>query len=141
MALIEPHGGALRVLYLPSDEAAALKREAAEYPSWDLSQRQLCDLKLLLNGGFSPLRGFLGEQDYEAVLERMRLADGTLWPMPITLDVTEVAPSALGFGASVEMIGATIGLYELAAAGGTIAYELLTGLGARLHRAYTGEAA
>ena len=88
MGLIEPHGGTLRVLYLPTDEAAALRPEAAEYPSWDLSQRQLCDLKLLLNGGFSPLEGFLGEDDYEQVLERMRLADGTLWPIPVTLDVT-----------------------------------------------------
>ena len=87
MALIEPHGGTLRVLYLPSEEAAAFKLEAAGYPSWDLSQRQLCDLKLLLNGGFSPLAGFLGEQDYEQVLERMRLGDGTLWPIPVTLDV------------------------------------------------------
>ncbi|HEX2478595.1 MAG TPA: bifunctional sulfate adenylyltransferase/adenylylsulfate kinase [Geminicoccaceae bacterium] len=87
MALIEPHGGTLRVLYLPSEEAAAFKLEAAGYPSWDLSQRQLCDLKLLLNGGFSPLAGFLGEQDYEQVLERMRLRDGTLWPIPVTLDV------------------------------------------------------
>ena len=88
MALIRPHGGTLRVLYLPSDEAADLKREAAGYPSWDLSQRQLCDVKLLLNGGFSPLTGFLAEQDYEQVVERMRLADGTLWPIPVTLDVS-----------------------------------------------------
>jgi sulfate adenylyltransferase len=88
MALIEPHGGTLRVLYLPSDEAADLKREAAGYPSWDLSQRQLCDLKLLLNGGFSPLTGFLAEQDYQEVVEAMRLLDGTLWPIPVTLDVS-----------------------------------------------------
>jgi sulfate adenylyltransferase len=89
MALIEPHGGTLRVLYLPGDEAAALRRAALAYTSWDLSQRQLCDLKLLLNGGFSPLEGFLSERDYESVLERMRLADGTLWPIPVTLDVSE----------------------------------------------------
>ena len=88
MALIRPHGGTLRVLYLPSDEVADLKREAAGYPSWDLSQRQLCDVKLLLNGGFSPLTGFLAEQDYEQVVERVRLADGTLWPIPVTLDVS-----------------------------------------------------
>ena len=69
-------------------------REAAAYPSWDLSQRQLCDLKLLLNGGFSPLEGFLGERDYEPVLERMRLADGTLWPIPVTLDVAASSPTA-----------------------------------------------
>jgi len=98
MSLITPHGGTLRVLYLAEDEAAALKREAAVWPAWDLSQRQLCDLKLLLNGGFSPLEGFLGEDDYDAVLERMRLADGTLWPIPITLDVSAKFASGLQRG-------------------------------------------
>jgi sulfate adenylyltransferase len=56
-------------------------------PSWDLTPRQLCDLELLLNGAFSPLRGFLGRADYDAVCAGMRLAGGTLWPMPVTLDV------------------------------------------------------
>jgi sulfate adenylyltransferase len=98
MALIEPHGGELRVLYLPPGEAAALRQRAAAYPCWDLSHRQLCDLKLLLCGGFSPLRGFLGEEDYESVLGRMRLADGTLWPIPITLDVSEKFAGSLRAG-------------------------------------------
>ena len=87
--LIQPHGGTLKELYLSADDAAAEKRRATEYPSWDLTQRQLCDIELLLNGGFSPLEGFLNQADYEGVVENMRLADGTLWPMPITLDVTE----------------------------------------------------
>jgi len=98
MALIEPHGGKLRILYLAGEEAAALRQKAAAYPCWDLSHRQLCDLKLLLCGGFSPLQGFLGREDYESVLERMRLADGTLWPIPITLDVTEKFAGSLRAG-------------------------------------------
>ena len=55
--LIEPHGGVLKYLYLSSDEVDSAKREAIDFPSWTLTQRQLCDLKLLLNGGFSPLEG------------------------------------------------------------------------------------
>jgi sulfate adenylyltransferase len=87
--LIAPHGGELKELYADSARVEVLKREVSELPSWDLTPRQLCDAELLLNGAFSPLTGFLGETDYRAVLADMRLADGTLWPMPITLDVTE----------------------------------------------------
>ncbi|MEX1082076.1 MAG: bifunctional sulfate adenylyltransferase/adenylylsulfate kinase, partial [Halofilum sp. (in: g-proteobacteria)] len=87
--LIEPHGGTLKVNYLAPDAAQTLAHEAAQFPEWDLTHRQLCDLELLLNGGFSPLEGFLGQADYERVCEESRLADGTLWPIPVTLDVTE----------------------------------------------------
>jgi sulfate adenylyltransferase len=83
-----PHGGRLKVLYLSREAAAARRREAADAPALDLTQRQLCDLKLLLSGGFSPLEGFLGQRDHEAVCAGMRLADGTLWPIPVTLDVS-----------------------------------------------------
>jgi len=95
---IAPHGGSLKVLYLPADEAAAAKREAVDLPSWPLTQRQLCDIKLLLNGGLSPLTGFLAQADYDGVVDAMRLADGTLWPMPVTLDVSEAAAEPLAVG-------------------------------------------
>ncbi|WP_339949901.1 bifunctional sulfate adenylyltransferase/adenylylsulfate kinase [uncultured Albimonas sp.] len=76
-------------LYVSYDSAAKLKLEAGELPSWDLTARQVCDLELLMNGGFNPLKGFLTEADYDGVVENMRMADGTLWPIPITLDVNE----------------------------------------------------
>ena len=78
----------VRELFVPAESAEALKHEARDLPEWVLTHRQLCDLELLMNGGFSPLRGFLGRADYEGVVREMRLASGTLWPMPVTLDVT-----------------------------------------------------
>ena len=87
--LISPHGGKINETLLPDEEAEELKVKAANCPSWDLTERQLCDIEMILNGGFSPLNGFLGKSDYDSVVENMRLADGILWPMPITLDITE----------------------------------------------------
>ena len=76
-------------LYVSHESAQKLKVEAADLISWDLTPRQICDLELLMNGGFNPLKGFMSEADYNGVVDNMRLADGTLWPMPITLDVPE----------------------------------------------------
>ena len=97
-AFKEPHGGELKNLYLPAEEAAAEKLAARQYPSWDLSERQLCDIELLLNGAFSPLEGFLNQADYESVVETMRLCSGLLWPIPITLDVSEDFAGGIGSG-------------------------------------------
>jgi len=93
--LIEPHGGALVNLTVDDSRAKELTDLSRDFPSWDLTPRQLCDLELLLNGGFSPLKGFLTQADYESVCEKMRLADGTLWPMPVTLDVPEEIAKSL----------------------------------------------
>jgi sulfate adenylyltransferase len=87
--LIPPHGGELINLVVESERAAELKGHSREWPSWDLSARQLCDLELLLSGGFSPLGGFMNRADYTGVCQNMRLSSGVLWPMPVTLDVTE----------------------------------------------------
>ncbi len=87
--LIAPYGGTLKDLRLDEAAAAQVREQALDLPSWDLTERQLCDLELLAVGGFSPLTGFLGQADYERVVTEMRLSDGTLWPMPITLDVSE----------------------------------------------------
>lgn len=84
---IPPHGGVLRDLIVSEEKAKDLKQEAIYLPAWDLTQRQLWDIELLLHGAFSPLDGFMGRADYESVLENMRLADGLLWPIPIILDV------------------------------------------------------
>ncbi|MFN3955500.1 MAG: bifunctional sulfate adenylyltransferase/adenylylsulfate kinase [Pararhodobacter sp.] len=90
-------------LYVSPDSAQKLKLEAGALPSWDLTQRQVCDLELLMNGGFTPLKGFLGQADYESVLERMRLADGTLWPMPVVLDVSQAFAAAIEPGQDIAL--------------------------------------
>jgi sulfate adenylyltransferase len=98
LELIRPHGGTLKDLYLSEAEAEAERDKALELTSYDLSPRQLCDIELLLNGAFSPLEGFLGRADYESVLESMRLTDGTLWPMPSTLDVSQAFADGISPG-------------------------------------------
>ncbi len=90
-------------LYVSPDSAQKLKLEAADLPSWDLTPRQMCDLELLMNGGFNPLTGFLTEKDYNSVVENMRLADGRLWPMPITLDVSQDFANAIEDGQDIAL--------------------------------------
>ncbi|MBV8554981.1 MAG: bifunctional sulfate adenylyltransferase/adenylylsulfate kinase [Planctomycetaceae bacterium] len=83
-----PYGGALVDLLVDDARAAELKEIAKDTVSLTLDERGLCDLELLAVGGFSPLRSFLGKADYERVVGEMRLSDGTLWPLPVTLPVT-----------------------------------------------------
>jgi sulfate adenylyltransferase len=97
-AFKEPHGGELKELYLTESVAELEKAGARDYPSWDLTDRQVCDLELLLNGAFSPLDGYLSREDYEHVLATMRLPTGVVWPIPINLDVSREFAAALREG-------------------------------------------
>jgi sulfate adenylyltransferase len=101
--LIDPHGGVLVDGIVDADRAAELKKQSSDWPSWDLTERQICDLELILSGGFSPLRGFMTKADYERVRSEMRMADGTLWPIPIALDVTDEAAAGLEPGKTLAL--------------------------------------
>ncbi len=90
-------------LYASADQLGALKQQGAQLPSWDLTPRQICDLELILNRGFYPLTGFLGQADYDSVLQDMRLCDGSLWPMPITLDVSASFAENLAIGTQLAL--------------------------------------
>ena len=87
------------------DEARGrlLKDLSLNLPDISLNERQLCDLELLSTGVFSPLDRFMTRSDYESVLDRMRLQDGTLWPLPITLDISETTAKSLESGQSVTL--------------------------------------
>ena len=100
-----PHGGRLRIGYLDGAARDDALRRSRDAKSWDLGARQLCDVELLLNGAFSPLEGFMSAAEYQGVLGDMRLPSGVLWPIPVTLDVSE------DFAASLEP-GETIALRD-----------------------------
>ncbi len=100
---VKPHGGQLVNLLVDPDRAEVLKTESRQYPSLTLTQRQVCDLELLMNGAFSPLTGFMNQADYDAVVDNMRLADGTVWPVPIVLDVDEAFAGKLEKGSKIAL--------------------------------------
>ena len=101
--IITPHGGELVNLIADEERREVLKDLSLHIDSITLSDRQMCDLEMLMSGAFSPLRGFMKQTDYESVLDRMRLQDGTIWPIPVCLDVTEVEASRLESGQSVAL--------------------------------------
>jgi len=83
--LIAPYGGKLVNLVVNGEEREELIAHASQLPSIKITARNLCDLELIATGGFSPLNTFMGKADYDRVLREMRLADGTFFPLPITL--------------------------------------------------------
>ncbi|MEM7743891.1 MAG: bifunctional sulfate adenylyltransferase/adenylylsulfate kinase [Pseudomonadota bacterium] len=90
-------------LYVSAEEAVALKAAAGDMPSWDLTARQVCDLEMMMNGAFNPLEGFLTEADYNSVVDTMRLTNGALWPMPITLDVSDSFAGGVEVGQDIAL--------------------------------------
>lgn len=97
----QPYGGTLTDLVVDEERRTVLQEIAVSLPDITLNDRQMCDLELLAIGAFSPLEGFLNRADYESVLDRMRLQDETVWPIPICLDVSETSVRTLEAGQSV----------------------------------------
>jgi sulfate adenylyltransferase len=87
--LVTPHGGVLVDRFVPAEDVEVFRARAAALPQLTLDARELADLELIATGAASPLTGFLGSADYESVLKDIRLADGTVWPLPFTLAVSE----------------------------------------------------
>ncbi len=100
---VTPHGGSLVNLLVDDERTAVLKQVALNLPDITLNDRQLCDLELLANGAFSPLTGFMVRSDYESVLDRMRLQNDVLWPIPICLDINELQARNLEAGQSAAL--------------------------------------
>lgn len=104
-----PHGGALVNRFHPEADLARATKEV------ELDGFALSDLELIAIGAFSPITGFLDRRDYESVVERMRLADGTVWSIPITLPVPEGVAGGLQIGEPVRLVhqGIVYGLLEV----------------------------
>lgn len=96
ITLVAPYGGALVDLRVKESDRPALIERAKSMPSIQLSPRSMCDLELLSVGAFSPLDRFMGRKDYERVLSEMRLADGTVFPIPITLPIASEMEFTVG---------------------------------------------
>src|SRR5437763_950749 len=94
--LISPYKGELVDLMVAPGEVGELSAYAASLRSVRLGQQEVCDLEMLATGGFSPLKGFMPKADYRNVLENLRLSDGKLFPIPVTLTVAELGTIRMG---------------------------------------------
>lgn len=105
MSLIEPHGGVLVNRLVPEAERREALREARGLPAIPIDKRAISDLDLIGIGAFSPLAGFLNEEDYRSVLDGMRLASGLVWSLPVTLPVDEETAARLAVGKKAALVG------------------------------------
>ncbi|MEC0126953.1 sulfate adenylyltransferase [Paenibacillus pabuli] len=117
MTSILPHGGTLIQRVVQGEEREQLLQESEKLSSLRINSWTISDLDLIGVGAFSPLQGFMNEEDYLSVISRMRLADGTVWSIPITLAVDEQQAAALRIGETVALVGeddgVTYGLLEV----------------------------
>jgi len=90
-------------LVVDQDRAAEIREQSRDWLSVDLGPRQLCDLELLINGGYSPLDGYLGAADHQTVCSEMRLADGVFWPIPVVLNIPDELADSLTTGDSIAL--------------------------------------
>lgn len=102
--LVPPHGGKLRLRFLGGEELREKEKRARGFPRVRMSSRETSDLIMMGMGAFSPLEGFMGEEDYLRVVSEMRLTDGSLWPIPITLSVTKEEANALKEGQKIALV-------------------------------------
>ncbi|MFK5949938.1 MAG: bifunctional sulfate adenylyltransferase/adenylylsulfate kinase [Methylococcales bacterium] len=96
--LITPYKGTLTNLLLEEAASERIKKESESYTAVTLTQRQQCDLELLVTGALSPLTGFMNQDDYDSVIENTSLSDGTVWPIPYYLDLTEAQADSINVG-------------------------------------------
>ncbi|MFH2040967.1 MAG: sulfate adenylyltransferase [Acidobacteriota bacterium] len=104
MELVKPHGGQLIPLLIEGKNGEEQRQKAASFPVVRLTSRETSDLIMLAVGAFSPLPGFMGRDDYTGVVDNMRMTDGTLWPIPITLAVTSGQAAGLSVGTEVALV-------------------------------------
>ena len=102
--LVPPHGGELKPLLVESKELGQEKEKAKSLPAVRLTSRETSDLIMMAMGAFSPLEGFMGQEDYTGVVERMHMRDGTLWPVPITLAVTKEQAENLPINSEIALV-------------------------------------
>jgi sulfate adenylyltransferase len=110
---LQPHGGTLINRLATGAEREQLLREAGELQTITINTWTISDLDCIATGAFSPLTGFLNEQDYRSVVDHMRLADGTVWSIPITLAVDETLAAKLRTGERVALVGQDRTVYAI----------------------------
>ena len=103
MSLVAPHGGTLVNRIVDQSEADAMKKEAAGLTKITLSPREPGDLEMIAIGAFSPLVGFMGEADFTRVCKEMRLANGTVWPIPVMLCPPDDVTAKINVGQKIAL--------------------------------------